>query len=161
MTLEAGAERGRLLGAGHLDLQGNAAANMLDGNKGDNLLQGQGANDRLLGWGGADRLYGGAGSDRLEGGIGHDTLRGGTGADRFVFWDRAGSTTGTDRILDLAPGDLIQIDLLGVLPAEAPWEDSHVAATADGWQITLDDGSAILLNGGLSRAQVEAAIDLL
>jgi len=55
LTLGAGWDNAKLIGAGNLSLTGNASANSLTGNKGANLLTG------------------GAGNDRIDGGAGNDT----------------------------------------------------------------------------------------
>jgi Ca2+-binding RTX toxin-like protein len=151
MKLGSGAAKGRLLGASDTDLFGNGLGNRLEGNRGDNDLRG---------YAGADDLRGGSGSDRLEGGSGNDQLTGGSGVDRFVFKDEAGRTTGSDRIEDLRTGDRILIDLL-TSPSEGAWEDRHLSRVSDGWRISLDDGSRILVEGDHSRSQVENALELI
>jgi Ca2+-binding RTX toxin-like protein len=159
MTLGAGATDARLLGVATLTLIGNGSANRLDGNNGANTVRGLGGNDVLDGGRGNDRIEGGDGADRLQGGFGHDILTGGAGTDSFVFTDLAGSTTGRDRITDLGTGDRIVIDLIGSLPSESRWEDSHIAATSGGWRIALDDGSTITVSDA-TRAEVENALTL-
>ena len=60
---------------------------------------------------------------------------------------------------DLAAGDRLVIDLLGTLPSEAAWEDSHIAATTGGHNVTLDDGSVIFL-ANAALATIENALTL-
>ena len=96
-----------------------------------------GGDDRLVGNGADNRLHGGPGDDTLVAGSGADTLTGGAGADRFVF----DSTGGRHRITDFTPeaGDRIDADGASAVNVET--------ASDRGTQITLDDGSAIVLNG--------------
>jgi Ca2+-binding RTX toxin-like protein len=150
MTLGSGARDGLLLGTANLDLTGNSSANRLEGNKGSN---------DILGGGGSDTLLGAAGADRLEGAAGNDIFTGGGGTDSFVFKDVAGSTTGQDRITDLASGDKVVVDLMGTLPSESAWEDSHITSTTGGYNITLDDGSLIFV-AGTALSTLESVLTL-
>ena len=93
--------------------------------------------DRLVGNGDDNRLHGGPGDDTLVAGSGADTLTGGAGADTFVF-DGAG---GGHRITDFTPENGDRIDTGGASGANVE------TASGQGTQITLDDGSAIVLNG--------------
>ncbi|TNC50716.1 calcium-binding protein [Rubellimicrobium rubrum] len=151
LTLGSGAKDGRLLGMANIDLTGNTSANRLEGNKG--------AND-IFGGGGSDTLLGAAGNDRLEGAWGNDSFTGGSGSDSFVFKDLSGSTTGQDRIADLGSGDRIVIDLMGSLPSEAAWEDSHISAATGGFTIALDDGSQIFV-ASTTLSTLENALTLI
>lgn len=150
LTLGNGAKDGRLLGMASVDLIGNASDNRLEGNKG--------AND-LYGGGGSDTLLGAGGNDRLEGAAGNDSFTGGSGSDSFVFRDVAGSSTGQDRISDLGSGDKIVIDLMGSLPSEAAWEDSHISGVTGGYTLALDDGSRIFV-AGTTLSALENALTL-
>jgi Ca2+-binding RTX toxin-like protein len=108
-----------LVGAGNLEGDGNALANILTGNSGKNSLFGNGGHDNLLGNGGDDHLEGNAGNDvldggngadRLFGGVGRDVLTGGAGADKFVFDTRLGSTD-RDTVTDFQHGvDKVWLD---------------------------------------------------
>jgi Ca2+-binding RTX toxin-like protein len=91
-----------LTGTAAIDGTGNGLANTLTGNGAANVLNGLG---------GADALKGGAGADTLQGGTGRDLLTGGTGNDLFVFHSGDSSATHTvsDRILDFATGDKVDL----------------------------------------------------
>ncbi|MBL4556533.1 MAG: calcium-binding protein [Rhodobacteraceae bacterium] len=97
------------------------------------ILSGDG-DDVLEGAAGDDTLDGGQGSDTLDGGAGDDLLVGGGGADVFVL-----GTGGNDRIGDFALGEdsllFRDVTLTGVDMAE------------DGRQLTLSDGSVVVLDG--------------
>lgn len=67
--------------AGHFDVYGSDADNILEGNAYGNRLHGGAGNDLLNGGGGHDHLYGGEGNDHLVGGEGDDHLYGGEGDD--------------------------------------------------------------------------------
>lgn len=100
-VLGEGIDTAWLLGAGHLDLTGNDAANVLTGNRGNNHLSGEDGRDVLIGGSGSDRIEGGADGDRLYGGAGRDVLIGGAGYDRLVggaYHDRLYGGTGGDRL---------------------------------------------------------------
>lgn len=111
LTLVSGVPNAKLLGAGHLELTGNAAANTLIGNRGNNLIEsggghdvirGMAGNDRLLGQDGNDALFGNDGFDFLFGQNGNDTLYGGNGNDVLdggVGADRLFGEAGNDRLL--------------------------------------------------------------
>lgn len=114
-----------------LDLEGTAAADLIEGGKGDDsieaglgddaifgdegddILHGEDGDDFIEGGAGADRLDGGAGRDVLIGGAGDDVLTGGSGADTFVFSIAGTGIFGTDTITDFAPGEDM-LDLLGL-----------------------------------------------
>lgn len=101
LTLVSGVANAALLGAGALNLTGNAAANMLSGNGAANVLHGGAGNDALTGGGGNDRLFGDAGNDLVNGGTGNDSLYGGDGADLVL------GGAGADRLWGGAAGDRI------------------------------------------------------
>ena len=88
-----------LLGSDAIDGAGNDLANKIKGNDAANTLSGGG---------GADIISGGGGADRLIGGAGADTLTGGAGPDMFVFGPA--DATSTDRIMDFASDDRIEIN---------------------------------------------------
>ena len=93
-------------------------------------LTGATASSTLIGGSGADTITGGAAADKIVGGLGADVMTGGLGADTFYYAGSgfetgtispatvyyggtvaAGSsvsTTGMDKILDFAVGDIIQ-----------------------------------------------------
>jgi Ca2+-binding RTX toxin-like protein len=73
MSTTAHVENLTLIGAAHLDGNGNSLANVMTGNGGRNALFGALGNDRLLGLGGDDRLDGSIGNDFMAGGAGNDT----------------------------------------------------------------------------------------
>jgi hypothetical protein len=106
-------------------LYGSGFADILSGAEGDDVLEGAA---------GDDTLDGGQGSDTLDGGAGDDLLVGGGGADVFVL-----GTGGNDRIGDFALGEdsllFRDVTLTGVDMAE------------DGRQLTLSDGSVVVLDG--------------
>lgn len=100
-NLGGGINDAYLLGAGDLNLMGNAEANVLTGNRGNNVLSGGDGCDRLVGGNGSDRLYGGDMGDRLYGGNGRDVLVGGDGYDRLYggnYHDRLYGGTASDRL---------------------------------------------------------------
>jgi serralysin len=101
-TLGGNLEQLTLTGTGATSGTGNGLANTLTGNGAANVLNGLG---------GADALKGGAGADTLQGGTGRDLLTGGTGNDLFVFHSGDSSATHTvsDRILDFATGDKVDL----------------------------------------------------
>ncbi len=99
--LGTGIDDAILLGAGHLDLTGNAEANILTGNRGNNTISGGDGADRLIGGNGNDRLFGGDIGYQLYGGNGRDVLYGGTGYDRLYggnYHDRLYGEAGNDRM---------------------------------------------------------------
>ena len=73
--------------------------------------------DKLVGDQGRNVLSGGGGSDTINGGGGADVLSGGTGADIFVFKKSADitSASGSDSILDLGTGDVIDLSALDAI----------------------------------------------
>jgi serralysin len=89
----------------------NPAALLTIGTNSNDALFGGNGNDVLEGQNGDDSITGGAGNDQLIGGGGNDSLTGGTGTDRFYFPLRE---FGQDTITDLQPGDLIDLEALGV-----------------------------------------------
>jgi len=74
---------------------GGAGHDQIFGNKAANILQGGGGPDGLFGFGGNDQLDGGDGADTLVGGKGADVLDSGVGdfaADSFLFLSLRDST---------------------------------------------------------------------
>jgi Ca2+-binding RTX toxin-like protein len=126
-------------GGGFSDiLFGGAQGDRVYGGKGwDRLFGGQG-DDRLFGEAGNDQLRGGIGRDRLVGGDGNDWLSGGPGRDTFVF----DAADGSDRIVDWAPGDMIDLSGAGVAPGDV---------TIDIW------GADAVLLVGLTTVFIEGA----
>jgi Ca2+-binding RTX toxin-like protein len=118
---------------------GNGADAVTGGAGGDMILGGPG-NDALTGGEGADLIAGGGGADRIEGGPGNDTLRGGAEADLFVF----APGSGTDRIADFAPGDVID---LSARPGVSGPGSLNLSSTPDGALIDLGGGDRVILTG--------------
>ncbi|MBR0556575.1 calcium-binding protein [Ciceribacter sp. L1K23] len=107
-TLATNVENLILSGAGNLNGNGNASANVLTGNSGNNILKGLAGNDTLKGE---------AGNDQLTGGSGADKLYGGSGADRFIFTatsDSTVSSTSRDMIYDFSRSQGDKIDLSAI-----------------------------------------------
>lgn len=106
----------------------------------DNLIAGNG-DDRILGRDGADKLSGQKGRDELDGGKGADTLTGGGGRDVFAFNDSPSS--GTDRIMDFQPGDVIRLGVKAFagLPSGQLPEDRFVDGVA-----ALDGGDRVIFD---------------
>jgi Ca2+-binding RTX toxin-like protein len=74
-------------------------------------------NFRLFGGSSSDVIKGGAGNDLIYGGLGQDDLTGGAGADTFRYQGAGESTaTATDRILDFATGDIIDLGRIDAVP---------------------------------------------
>jgi Ca2+-binding RTX toxin-like protein len=74
-------------------------------------------NFRLFGGSANDVIKGGAGNDLIYGGLGQDDLTGGAGADTFRYQGAGESTTtATDRILDFASGDVIDLGRIDAVP---------------------------------------------
>jgi Ca2+-binding RTX toxin-like protein len=89
-------------------------------------------NFRLFGGSANDVIKGGAGNDLIYGGLGQDDLTGGGGADTFRYQGAGESTTtATDRILDFASGDIID---LGRIDAVTGGNDDafHIVGAFDG-----------------------------
>lgn len=95
-----------------------------------------------------DVLIGGALDDRLTGGGGGDTLTGG-GADDLFFFARG---SGHDSILDFSAGDLIEIDVRGVLD----FSDVTVADASGGSSLTWKGGAEVFL-AGVAAAMIDAS----
>lgn len=119
LTLGSGIEAAIVLGAGLVNLTGNALDNTLTGNAAANLLSGGAGNDILIGLGGNDTfgggdghdaMTGGAGNDIFYGGAGNDTMSSGGGTDQFIGGD--GSDT-ADYSSDTS-GLAILVDLTGI-----------------------------------------------
>ncbi|MET0528913.1 MAG: calcium-binding protein [Microvirga sp.] len=101
-TLADGIENMMALGAGAINLTGNASNNMLTGNA---------AANRIDGGLGIDVLNGGAGNDIINGGDGNDALSGGAGKDIFVFNTLPNKATNRDQIADFdVKADKINLD---------------------------------------------------
>jgi Ca2+-binding RTX toxin-like protein len=73
-TLGANIENLTLTGAGVIDGNGNALANVINGNAAANIISGLAGNDTLNGDAGNDSIDGGTGNDTIDGGVGTDTL---------------------------------------------------------------------------------------
>jgi VCBS repeat-containing protein len=89
-------------------------------------------NFRLFGGSANDVIKGGAGNDLIYGGLGQDDLTGGAGADTFRYQGAGESTAqATDRILDFASGDVID---LGRIDAVTGGNDDafHIVGAFDG-----------------------------
>jgi Ca2+-binding RTX toxin-like protein len=71
----------------------------------NDYLDGKNGADSLLGVAGDDLLIGGNGKDVLDGGLGSDELWGDRGNDLFVY----APGYGTDKIFDLEPGEVVNI----------------------------------------------------
>lgn len=78
-------EEARLQGSAAIDIDGNAAANLIFGNSGANTINGGAGNDTLRGGAGNDQLDGQWGDDILDGGAGNDTLKGYDGNDTASY----------------------------------------------------------------------------
>lgn len=117
---------GNVAAGGRLAIQANtlAAGEVLrfDGSAetdGILLVYGGAGDDVMYGGQGADELHGGAGADFIVGQGGADTLRGALGNDVFLYRGVSDSAaSASDRILDFASGDLIDLSVM----------DSDVAA---------------------------------
>ena len=152
-------------GAGNDSLYGGAngaGPDILAGQSGNDRLVGEGGNDRLWGGGGndtlyggdggdsaldggagRDRIYGGAGDDFLNGGAGSDTLTGGPGADVFRFNAYQTNRADRDVVTDYAEGDLVQLNMRGVLHTTAA---EYGGFTLDGG-VLIGHGFHIALQG--------------
>jgi Ca2+-binding RTX toxin-like protein len=100
-------------------------------------------NFRLFGGSANDVIKSGAGSDLIYGGLGQDDLTGGGGADTFRYQGAGESTTSaTDRILDFATGDVID---LGRIDAVTGGSDDafHLVDAFDGQagELVLSQGA--------------------
>jgi Ca2+-binding RTX toxin-like protein len=73
-TLLANFENLTLTGAGVINGNGNALANVINGNAAANIISGLAGNDTLNGDAGNDSIDGGTGNDTIDGGVGTDTL---------------------------------------------------------------------------------------
>jgi Ca2+-binding RTX toxin-like protein len=119
---------------------------MVRGGDGIDKLYGDDGDDRLLGDAGADRLNGGAGDDWLSGGAGNDIVGGGAGADTFDLI----KGTGRDTVTDFDDGiDRVHVDQGGMA-------DLGIKAVAEGLQITLSSGDALVIKG-MTLAQFDAS----
>jgi Ca2+-binding RTX toxin-like protein len=172
-------EKGRLLGAAGLNMDGNAVGNRLAGNDAANALNGLGGNDLLLGNAGADlldggngkdRLYGGAGQDRLTGGAARDVLSGDADADRFDFnatSDSGVTEASRDAIRDFAHGvdkiDLATIDAKASLAGNNAFTYIGAAGfSAEGQIRAVQDGTATIVEinvAGTSGAEMAIRLD--
>jgi len=111
-------------------------------------------NFRLFGGSANDVIKGGAGNDLLYGGLGHDDLTGGAGADTFRYQGTGESTTSaTDRILDFASGDII--DLARIDAVTGGGDDAfHLAASFSG-----QAGELVLTQGANNVWTVSGDVD--
>jgi Ca2+-binding RTX toxin-like protein len=111
-------------------------------------------NFRLFGGSASDVIKGGAGNDLLYGGLGQDDLTGGAGADTFRYQGAGESTTtATDRILDFATGDIID---LGRIDAVTGGNDDafHIVGAFDG-----QAGELVLTQGANNVWTVSGDVD--
>lgn len=92
----------------------------------------------------ADVLVGGKLGDLLTGGLGSDTLTGGAKDDTFFF----ARGSGGDTITDFATGDLIEIDVRGVLD----FSDITVADADGGASLSWKGGAQVFLDGVAASA---------
>lgn len=137
LRLGAGAQDGRLLGAGDLSLWGNGRGNRLDGGAGDDVVRGGG---------GRDALAGGRGDDRLEGG---------RGADAFRFRP----SEGDDRVTDLHRGDRVLVDVADPDDlSDWGYGRRHGREVGDDYVLDLGRGSVRFEDAG--RSLVLDALDL-
>jgi Ca2+-binding RTX toxin-like protein len=138
---------GKLIVADELNVSSIENANNISGI--ENIIGSQGndtivANENstermtLRGNGGDDYLVGSFGNDFLEGGEGDDLLAGSLGTNTFIF----SPNQGTDTILDLKQGDIIQLNGYGitqtsggVLPPEVTILE--VPNNQNDWQILI------------------------
>jgi Ca2+-binding RTX toxin-like protein len=100
-------------------------------------------NFRLFGGSADDVIKGGAGNDLIYGGLGHDDLTGGAGADTFRYQGTGESTTtATDRILDFATGDIIDLGRIDAVPGGGD-DAFNLVAAFDGHagQLVLTQGA--------------------
>jgi Ca2+-binding RTX toxin-like protein len=127
---------------------------------GADLIYGGSGNDSIiadddgLGVGANDTVYGGGGDDTIDGGGGDDILEGGSGNDRFVYHfdsDAGGGNSegsGSDTILDLEPGDVLELsDIDGLVDDIGDLNDSMVADTGSDVTISFDNGDVLTLTG--------------
>jgi Ca2+-binding RTX toxin-like protein len=111
-------------------------------------------NFRLFGGSANDVIKGGAGNDLIYGGLGQDDLTGGAGADTFRYQGTGESTaTATDRILDFASGDIID---LGRIDAVTGGNDDafHIVGAFDG-----QAGELVLTQGANNVWTVSGDVD--
>ena len=96
-------------------------------------------------WGSAhdDTLAGDRGANELNGGAGSDTLTGGAGADIFRFDAYQTNRADRDVVTDYAEGDLVQLNMRGVLHTTAA---EYGGFTLDGGVLT-GHGFHITLQG--------------
>ncbi|CAN7233246.1 calcium-binding protein [Phenylobacterium sp. LjRoot219] len=157
---------------------------------GDTILGGQGA-DQIVGGAGADLIFGNLGDDLIDAGPapdiilgddGYDIMRGGTEGDVFVF--PPGSSVIdfqlSDRILDWAPEDRIDLSVVGgyaeleatppappVPPSPGPYGyaptmDGYAAAPVDDFVVARDMAAAALANNpALNIVAAQAGADVL
>lgn len=137
-TIAANVEVLTLTGAGNINANGNAVANVLNGNSGNNVLSGLGGNDRL------------------DGGTGNDILIGGANNDVFVFSTPA---YGADRINDFdsnPTGGQDRIDFVGVGITTANFSASVTIAASGVSDTLITTASGSILLVGVSSATITA-----
>ena len=126
-----------LLGAGHIDAEGNRLANTLHGNEGNNTFKAGAGKDKMYGGDGADTLKGGSGKDVLRGDAGNDRRFGGKGSDQFIFKDGFGKDTIIDFDASLGT-ERINLRAVSSITDFADLMDNH--AHQSGATSIIDDG---------------------
>ena len=127
------------------DIVSSSGNDSLFGNAAGNKLYGFDGNDRVFGRAGNDILFGGAGNDIVNGGAGDDILVGGPDVDSFRF---EGADFGYDRIVDFAPGELIDLKFYPGLT----FGDLTIADVAGRAEISFANGEIVLT--GIQAADV-------
>jgi Ca2+-binding RTX toxin-like protein len=161
LTLFANVENAAVTGLANLNLDGNAAANLLTGNSGLNVINGAAGSDKLYGGLGNDVLFGGSGDDFVFGGNGADTLSGGDGMDRLtggvgrdVFVIAPGLTGDVTTVIDFVDGqdriDLSAYNFASVAAAKA-------AFTNVGANLVFDAGGHSMVINNMQLSLITAA----
>jgi Ca2+-binding RTX toxin-like protein len=136
-------------GAGNDYVFGGAAGDVVNAGEGNDYTFGNGGDDVMNGGAGHDTMFGGDGNDTLIGGAGNDRLTGGAGADSFVFH----SGFGHDTVLDFDSDDVIDVSTSDF--ADFAALSSHLADTALGVTLTLEDGSTLTV-ANMTKANLHA-----
>lgn len=135
-------------------------ANTLIGNAANNQLEGGAAADLLQGKDGADRLNGNAGNDNLSGGNGEDILDGGDGDDRLVGGadrDTMSGGNGADTLLGEGGDDTISG---GAGDDDISGDDNNDTLNGDEGNDTMLGGAGIdTINGGTGDDFIEGNTD--
>jgi Ca2+-binding RTX toxin-like protein len=108
LNLSSGAAQVLAVDNLHLTLTNASTVEHVIGTNQADAISGTTGANTILGGGGNDTLTGLGGDDRIEGGAGDDSLSGGEGNDWYVF---AGSTLGTDELIEASDADTDTIDL--------------------------------------------------